>query len=153
MTPIVNVHPDDKNTDQSTSNVAPRVSTALKPDEVHKASTGYSPFIKDDSKGSFPSKCESSSKNKYCVIFGTSITMDVDGDKLSRHSRKVINCSTSGAKISDVSDDVRDFCVENPGITDCVDKVIVCLGTNDIKFFNGQKYDVFKRFRAPLTPW
>ena len=77
--------------------------------------------------------------------------MDVDGDKLSRHSRKVINCSTSGAKINDISDDVRDFCIENPGITDCVDKVIVCLGTNDIKFFNGQKYDVFKRFMSPLT--
>ena len=29
--------------------------------------------------------------------------------------------------------------------------MIICLGTNDIKFFNGKKFDVFKRFRSPLT--
>ena len=57
----------------------------------------------------------------------------------------------SGAKIGDISDEVRDFCVDNPGIINRVDKIIISVGTNDVKYFNGRKYDVANRFRSPLT--
>ena len=133
----------------------PRASTAtrdanVKSVHVDSASVGFSPFSRDDS---FPSGVSNNntSNNKYCVIFGTSITTNVDGAKLSRRSRKVINCSASGAKIGDISDEIKDFCVDNPGIISNVDKVIICLGTNDIKFFNGVKFNVSKKFRSPLT--
>ena len=128
----------------------PLTSTANKPEQPENASIGFSPFIRDDT---FPSQSSNSSSNgkKFCVIFGTSITEKVNGPKLSRGTRNVINCSMSGAKIGDISGEIRDFCVENPSIVSSVDKIILCLGTNDIKYFNGNKYDVSKRFRSPLT--
>ena len=115
---------------------------------------GYSPFSRDikcvDRNDTATSKT-SCSKNKFCVIFGTSITENVDGDILSRKSRKVINCSVPGAKIGDIRQEIQDFCADNPGVINHVDRVILCIGVNDIKFFDGIRYDIFKRFRSPLT--
>ena len=148
--PIPLVDVNSKQDDATEPVHVPLTSTANKPEQPNNAPLGFSPFIKDDSYPS-SSKPSNNKTNKFCVIFGTSITQNVDGPKLSRGTRKVINCSTSGAKINDISEEIRDFCVENHGITSSVDKVILCLGTNDIKFFNGVKYDVSNRFRSPLT--
>ena len=115
---------------------------------LDNATAGFSPYPCHDT---FMSKQSSSDTEKYCVIFGTSITEGVDGAKLSRGSRRVINRSVSGAKIGDVREEIRDFCIENPGAINKVDKVIICLGTNDIKHFNSFQYDISKRFRSPLT--
>ena len=114
---------------------------------------GFSPFPKDDthtSKQSSNSGYGSANNDRYCVIFGTSITEPVDGEKLSRGTRKVINYSESGAKIEDIREAVRDFCIENPCAINKVDKVIICVGVNDIKYFDSIKYDLNKRFRKPL---
>ena len=116
---------------------------------LEKTSPGFAPFPVHDT---FSSNSMSSTRDeKYCVIFGTSITERIDGEQLSRGSRRVINRSINGAKIGDVKEEIRDFCIENPGVTSKVDKVILCLGTNDIKHFNSFQYDLFRRFRSPLT--
>lgn len=111
---------------------------------------GFSPFDKDDTINTKSSLAANTSE-RLCVIFGTSITAAVDGRKMSRGSRRVINMSESGSKIGDIMDSVRDFCLDNPTAVPNVDKVILCLGTNDIKFFNSFRFDLNRRFRAPLT--
>jgi alkylated DNA repair dioxygenase AlkB/lysophospholipase L1-like esterase len=116
---------------------------------LDKATPGFSPYPVHDT---FLSNSISPTRDeKYCVIFGTSITERIDGEQMSRGSRRVINRSINGAKIGDVKEEIRDFCIENPGVTSKVDKVILCLGTNDIKHFNSFQFDLFKRFRSPLT--
>ena len=79
------------------------------------------------------------------------MTANGDGGKMSKGSRRVINISDSGNKIADISNSVRDFCLENPTVTGNVDKVIIAVGTNDIRFYNSFQYDLVKDFRGPLT--
>ena len=50
--------------------------------------------------------------------------------------------SSSGYKIADITDAVRDFSLDNPGALTSVDQVVMCLGPNDIKFLNSFKFDV-----------
>ena len=66
---------------------------------------------------------------------------------MSKGTRKVINCSKSGAKISTTSEIVDEFF--SSGIDVCaVDKIILCIGINDIKFFRG---NVRYRFYNPIN--
>ena len=111
---------------------------------------GFSPFSRDDTFAT-NSPAKSTCGEKLCVIFGTSITHAVNGEMMSRGSRRVINISESGNKIGDIMDSVRDFCLENPSAVNSVDKVIISVGTNDIKHFNSFDHDLNKRFRRPLT--
>ena len=79
------------------------------------------------------------------VLFGTSITAHVDGDRLAYGKRKCINVSESGAKIEDISKMMDSFYYSNPSADD-VDKIIFSFGTNDIR---SQKYGVNK-FKKPI---
>ena len=116
---------------------------------------GYSPFLSDQV-NTHGSQCARNTSlpsirtEKAAVIFGTSITSKIDEDRMSNKYRTVFNCSMSGAKISDITEMARDFCVENSSIISKVDKVVVSVGTNDIKYFNGHKYNVSRRFSASI---
>ena len=112
---------------------------------------GYLPFpnLKDVSANTTSSG--SDHEQYYSVIFGTSITSGIDGDLMSRGARKVINVSGVGNKIYDIANSVHDFCLENSDIVSQVDQVIVCIGANDIKFFDSVKNNISKRFRKPLA--
>ena len=74
------------------------------------------------------------------VLFGTSITLNVDGNRLAYGGRKCVNVSQSGAKIMDISKMVENFYFTHPSSND-VDKIIFSFGTNDIKY---QKNGVYK---------
>ena len=80
------------------------------------------------------------------VIFGTSITSDVKGSRLAHRGRRCINISRSGAKISDISDMVDDFRMNDPDASD-IEKVIFSFGTNDIK----SERKAMEKFRQPIT--
>ena len=69
---------------------------------------------------------------------------------MSRGNRTVINCSMSGARIKDIVKLADDFYHENRMSVHRVDKIIVNVGTNEIKWFNSRQYDIFKQFRSPL---
>ncbi len=87
---------------------------------------------------------------KVCLLFGSSITKRVDGQRMSRGSRVTINLSENGANIFDVNRTACDFHADNPLLVQRVDKVIVNIGTNDVKWFNGRAYSVSRKCRAPL---
>ena len=89
---------------------------------------------------SSPHKNSQKTLKRTTVLFGTSITLNVDGNRLAYGGRKCINISESGAKISDISRMVEHFYFNNPSSND-VDKVIFSFGTNDIKY---QKNGVYK---------
>jgi lysophospholipase L1-like esterase len=73
------------------------------------------------------------SKLRTSVLFGTSITEEVIGKRLGHRGRRdVINCSESGATIGMISDMVDSFANFAPEAED-IEKVVLCLGTNDIK--------------------
>ena len=72
-------------------------------------------------------------RKRTTVLFGTSITQPVIGKRLGRKGRNVINISESGANIRDISDMVDDFARYDPAADD-VEKVVLCFGTNDVKF-------------------
>ena len=74
------------------------------------------------------------------VLFGTSMTLNVDGNRLAYGGRKCVNVSESGAKISDISRMVEHFYFTHPSSND-VDKIIFSFGTNDIKY---QRNGVYK---------
>ena len=69
---------------------------------------------------------------KTAVIFGTSMTLKVDGNRLGKDRRNVVNCSQSGAKIKDIHEMVENFYLNNSNLVD-VDKIIFSFGTNDNK--------------------
>ena len=114
--------------------------------ELNSNSQGYCPYSRDKSSARTAPK----SDEKICVIFGTSITDRVDGARMSRGSRTVINCSNSGANISDVTSEVEAFCNDNPRSVANVDKIIFCIGTNEVKWFNTKRRNI-NVFRAPLA--
>ncbi len=108
---------------------------------------------------SFPSKSKINSTSigpgcsggqRICVLFGTSITADIDGEKMSRKNRVVVNRSNSGAYIQDVMEELDDFLHEHSDHVRNIDKIIFSIGTNEIKNFNCYKQDVFSKFYSPL---
>ena len=107
---------------------------------------GFSPFPNHSTLGSFNSQNE-----RVCLILGSSITKNVSGELLSRRSRTVINLSESGANIFDLTKVVNEFYSENPCVVHKVDKIVINIGTNDIKWLNGRKVSVFKKFRVPMS--
>lgn len=114
---------------------------------------GYAPYDKQSSftRTSFTGiSTKQKSDEKLCLLFGTSITTGIDAAKMSRGSRTVVNCSYSGAQIHDIQKVAQDFYVENPQSIDIVDRIIISVGTNEVKFFNSERYDIYKRYRAPL---
>lgn len=76
--------------------------------------------------------------------------MGINESLMSKGNRRFINCSTSGANILDIAKLAQDFYYENTSIIEQIDKVIVSVGTNDIKFFNGKERDVDAHFRPKL---
>ena len=80
-----------------------------------------------------PSPTASKRRRRTTVLFGTSMTLGVDGDRLAYGGRKCINISESGAKIEDISRMLDNFYHTNPNVNN-VDKIIYSFGTNDIKF-------------------
>ena len=116
---------------------------------------GFSPFSTNTKGVSFQSTSSEFSqhtgaKTKYCILFGTSITTDINESLMSKRNHRFINCSTSGANIHDISKLAQDFYHENTSINNQIDKVIISVGTNDIKYFNGKEHDVNSRFRPQL---
>ncbi len=117
---------------------------------TNHAAQGFSPFHSDISLTHGHSSLNDG-RERVCLILGSSITTRVDGDMMSRKSRKVINLSESGAKIQDLSKIVNEFYADNPLLNHKVDKIVINIGTNDVKWLNGRKYSVFRKFRAPLS--
>ena len=113
---------------------------------------GYSPFPGHDSLNSsgLTNNSSGSGGKRVCLMFGSSITTRVEEDRMSKGSRVVVNLSKSGAKICDLHKYANDFCLGNADIVSNVDKIIVNIGTNDVKWFNGCRFSVFKRFKVPL---
>lgn len=118
------------------------------------AAEGFSPFptksVSFMSSNASATHQSIKTHEKFCLLLGSSITEGVDGSLMSKKSRTVINLSTSGARIADVSKLAEDFFIENAQSVDRVDKIIINVGTNEIKYFNSQRFDVFKSFRSPL---
>ena len=81
---------------------------------------------------------------KTAVIFGTSITLKVDGNRLGKKGRNVINCSKSGANIKDIEEMAENFYFNNGDKVD-VDKIVYSFGTNDIRFETKNIYNKFYR--------
>ncbi len=123
------------------------VPTSSTPNICH-AQQGYSPFSEHTHVNGSASR--TIHNEKICLILGSSITKNVNGDLLSRKSRTVLNLSESGAVISDLSKTANEFYLENPSIVHKVDRIVINIGTNDIKWFNGRMYSVSRRCRNPL---
>ena len=120
--------------------------------KLEDASLGFSPFPGHhtiNQSGLFD--CSSSNGDKVCLLFGSSITTRVEENRMKRGSRTLINLSKSGAKICDINALVDQFCVEHPYVIERVDKIIVNIGTNDVKWFNGKQFSVHRRCLNPLT--
>lgn len=74
-------------------------------------------------------------KRATSVIFGSSITKWIRGRNLGLQGRKVINMSKSGAKIRDITHGIREFYDSHEEAkADNIDKIIISVGTNDIKY-------------------
>ena len=116
------------------------------------AAEGSLPFAghTDDSLPTPNGNAAKSSYKKLCLLFGSSITERVIGEKMSRGSRTVVNLSSSGFRIQDVENAAFDFCAENPSSVQQVDKVIINVGTNEIKNFNSFVKNVYNHFWSPL---
>ena len=128
---------------------------AIKASTPNKNNTtqGFSPFPGQhtlNSTGLSSASGTKSHSDRVCLLFGSSITTRVDDRRLKRGSRVVINLSESGAKISDIHKFANEFCADHSGIINQVDKIVINIGTNDVKWFNGIRSSVFRKFRAPL---
>ena len=99
----------------------------------------------------FLKACKAQDKHeRICLLFGTSITSGIVGDKLSRRNRTVVNISYSGSKIADISEAVNEFYMDNPDAVQRVDKIILSFGTNEMKYFNSFENSVSKRYYNPI---
>ena len=87
---------------------------------------------------------------KVCLLFGSSITKNVDGHRMSRGARVTFNLSESGARISDICRIANSFFADNQALVNRVDKIVINIGTNDVKWLNGRRFSVSRKFRAPL---
>lgn len=112
---------------------------------------GYSPFPQTPytTSSAKPAVLDRSSE-RVCVIFGTSITEHVDGGLMSRGDRTVVNVSSSGADIDDIRQMAEDFHHENLSSIHKIDKIIVSVGTNDVKFYNSRVRNMSKDLRPKL---
>ena len=110
---------------------------------------GFSPFPGHSSITSH-SVTQQQEGEKYCLLLGSSITKGVDESRMKRGSRSVINLSESGAKIRDIHRISNNFYADNPGLAHKVYKIIVNIGTNEVKWLNGRKCSVSRKFRTPL---
>ena len=112
---------------------------------------GYSPFPQTPyaTSSAKPAVLDRSSE-RVCVIFGTSITEHVDGGLMSRGNRTVVNISSSGATIDDIKQMAEDFHHENLPSIHKIDKIIVSVGTNDVKFYNSRARNMSKDLRPKL---
>ena len=125
-------------------------------EEVGKVDNGYSPFPQrrdSEVQTSYSNKTGQSNdgaNQRLCVLFGTSITTRISDKQLSRKGTTVVNRSESGATIQDIYESVNDFYYENINHAHRVTKVIISLGTNEIKTFNSFKYSISK-FYEPLV--
>ncbi len=70
---------------------------------------------------------------------------------MSRGNRVLVNLSESGANVYDINRIAHEFYKDNAELINRVDRVAVNIGTNDIKWFNGRKYSVYRKFRSPLV--
>ena len=73
---------------------------------------------------------------KITVVAGDSFTAGLDANRLGRNGRKtVVNISRGGASVGDVEKQFDTFYMSLPDTdnTPVVEKVIVCVGTNDIR--------------------
>ncbi len=109
---------------------------------------GYSPFHTDPS--NVNSSMGSGGSEKICVLFGTSVTTDINADLLSRKGRIFVNRSHSGALIGDIMDEMDEFFQEHSLHVSNVDKIILSLGTNEIKYLNCFRVDMFRKFYSSL---
>ena len=125
----------------------PATSSTPNLDSCHQ---GFSPFPGQQTFSFNGGLNRSSSRQRYCLLFGSSITTRVEEERMGKGSRGFINLSKSGAKIRDLHRLANDFCSENTNLIGDVDKIVINIGTNDVKWFNGSRHSVFKRFRAPL---
>lgn len=87
-------------------------------------------------------KIDYSNESSTSILFGTSITRHINGDRLAPNGKHCINVSKSGARIIDISNMMKDFydTAKNETIKD-IKNVIFSLGTNDVKRY---KQDIYK---------
>ena len=60
------------------------------------------------------------------------------------------NLSESGARIYDVHKIANEFHADNQALVNSVDKIVINIGTNDVKWLNGRQVSVSRKFRVPL---
>jgi len=115
------------------------------------APAGFSPFPGQDtfSHSGFNNTTRGNG-NKVCLLFGSSVTTGVAESRMKRGSRELINLSQSGARVCDLNKLADKFCTDHPDLINRVDKIIVNIGTNDVKWFNGKRFSVHKRCYNPL---
>ena len=70
---------------------------------------------------------------------------------MSKKNCTVVNLSTSGATIEHIRKIARDFHFENPKAIHKVNKVIISVGTNDIKFYNCHSRNLRGEFKPKLV--
>ncbi len=129
--------------------ISPITRKKLEPNfELDSSVQGYYPYT---SYNTTNTSSKSENDKKLCLIFGTSITQRVDDKRMSRGARTVVNVSYSGANILDVTGEVKAFANDNPRSVDNVDKIVFCVGTNEIKWFNPMRRSVSKCFRSHLV--
>ena len=148
-TPVKPVDVSATNTPESEVPIKPQTSST--PD-LSSGIQGFSPFPghRDDTWPNVSSQQDRNKvKDKICLIFGSSITTGVDGERMSRGRRQVFNLSSSGFRIRDVEQSAHEFCKENPGISSSVDKIVINIGTNEVKYFNCHRRSI-GIFRKPL---
>lgn len=120
--------------------------SSLLPDEEGYSPFPHTPYTTSSAK---PAVLDRSSE-RVCLIFGTSVTEHVDGDLMSRGNRTVVNLSSSGANIDDIRQMAEDFHHENLPSIHKIDKIIVSVGTNDVKFYNPRVRNMSKDLKPKL---
>ena len=136
-----------------TSNKVAESTECKKSLNFSSATDGYSPFHPDSSNvnsSNVNSSLGSGVSAKVCVLFGTSITTDISAEKLSRKGRTFVNRSHSGAFIGDIMDEMDDFFHEHSTHVSNIDKIIFSVGTNEIKYLNCYRVDIFHKFYSTL---
>ena len=133
----------------SSTSPLPKVSHDVSSININsKEDQGYSPFpVHTANNRSY----DPVSKEKLCVIFGTSITEFVEESLMSKGNRTVVNISSSGANIQNIRKMAEDFHFENPKSLHKIDKIIVSVGTNDIKWYNSFKRNMRHDIKPKLV--
>lgn len=117
---------------------------------LDSAAQGFSPFPQHSNLDR-NSGLKHPQSERIGLILGSSITKNVSGEMLSRKSRTVVNLSESGANIYDLTKISNEFYAENTSLVHKVDRIVINIGTNDIKWLNGRRASVFRKFRIPLS--